>query len=291
MNALQASLIGSVFALLLSACAGTHQGEMHTQRSGAAVERMYVINCGENHAKDVSPWTTPADKGKSVVFSNNCYLIRHAKGWMLWDTGISDRVAALPNGLTNPRGTLTQYMRKPLAESLHEIGVAPADIQHFAMSHSHGDHAGNANLFATSTIYMQNAEYDAMFGADPQKYGFTAAHFEKLRNAKIINLNGDHDIFGDGSVVIKSTPGHTPGHQALFVRLPKTGPVLLSGDCVHLRANWEAKRVPSFNYNIEQSVRSMNEMESFIRATGAKLWINHDPEQSATIPKSPAFVQ
>jgi glyoxylase-like metal-dependent hydrolase (beta-lactamase superfamily II) len=138
---------------------------------------------------------------------------------------------------------------------------------------------------------MQSAEYDVAFGPEPQKYNFTAADFEKLHDAKIIKLNGDHDVFGDGSVVIKSTPGHTPGHQSLFVRLPETGPVLLSGDCVHLRSNWEAKRVPSINYNVEQSLHSMNEMDAFLKATGAKLWINHDAEQSATIPKAPAFFE
>jgi len=273
-------------ALALSACTSTMLA-----RSPASAERMYVIDCGESHAKDVSPWTTPADSGKPYVFSNNCYLVKHAKGWMLWDSGYPDRFASLPNGQSNPRGTLIGYLKKPLAQSLTEIGVAPADIGHFAMSHSHGDHSGNANMFAGSTIYMQAAEYDAVFGPEPQRYNFISAYFDKLRDAKIVKLNGDHDVFGDGSVVIKSTPGHTPGHQALFVRLPKTGPVLLSGDFVHFKANWDAKRVPSINYNSEQTIRSMDEMDALIKATGAKLWINHDREQSVTIPRSPAFVE
>jgi glyoxylase-like metal-dependent hydrolase (beta-lactamase superfamily II) len=279
-------------AFIFTACTATIENNVRVRQQGSSgVERMYVINCGENHAKDLSPWTTPADSGKPNVFSNNCYLLKHTTGWMLWDSGNADLIAALPNGLANPRGTLIAYMKKPLVESLKEIGVAPADIGRFAMSHSHGDHSGNANLFAASTIYMQSAEYDAVFGPEPQKYNFIAANFEKLRGAKIVKLNGDYDVFGDGSVIIKATPGHTPGHQSLFVRLPKTGPVLLSGDFVHLRANWEAKRVPSINYNAEQSMRSMNEMDAFMKATGAKLWINHDLEQSATIPKSPAFVE
>ena len=278
--------LAPVAGLVLVMCGCTGLGAGHER----SVERMYVINCGETHAKDVSPWTTPADSGKPYVFSNNCYLIRHAKGWMLWDSGFPDRFASLPNGQANPRGTTIGYLKKPLVESLKEIGIAPADIGHFAMSHSHGDHSGNAGLFATATLYMQTAEYDVVFGPEPQRFNFISAYFEKLRDAKTVKLKGDHDVFGDGSVVIKSTPGHTQGHQALFVRLPKTGPVLLSGDFVHFRSNWEAKRSPSINYNAEQTIRSMNEMDAFMKATGARLWINHDNEQSVTIPKSPAFV-
>jgi N-acyl homoserine lactone hydrolase len=276
------ALLG-VSLLLAAACA--------TVQEPAAVDRMYVINCGENHAKDLSAWTPGAHVGEPHVFSNQCYLIRHANQWMLWDSGNPDRIAGMPNGLPNPRGTITAFMRKPLAESLKELGVAPADIQHFAMSHSHGDHSGNANLFSTATLYMQVPEYDAVFGPEPQKYNFIAANFEKLRGAKVVKLNGDYDVFGDGAVVIKSTPGHTPGHQSLFVRLPKTGPVILSGDLTHLVENWNLKRSPSFNYDVPQSVRSMEEIDAFMKRTGAKLWINHDRAQSASIPKAPAYVQ
>jgi glyoxylase-like metal-dependent hydrolase (beta-lactamase superfamily II) len=292
MNMQRVAVIAAGLPLAFSACSALAPDSSQKQRQAASTaDRLYVINCGENHAKDLSAWTTTADQGKPYVFSNNCYLIKHRAEWVLWDSGNADRIAAMPGGLPNPRGTSIAFMKKPLIDSLREIGVAPADIRHFAMSHSHGDHSGNANLFAASTIYMQGAEYDAVFGPEPQKYNFSLANFEKLRSAKIIRLNGDYDVFGDGSVVIKATPGHTPGHQSLFVRLPKTGPVLLSGDAVHLKANWEAKRVPSINYNAEQSVRSMNEMDAFIRATGAKLLINHDPEQSATVPKAPAFIE
>lgn len=271
--------------LLIAGCATTAQDQQ------ASVERMYVIGCGENHAKDVSRWTPGVNVGQPAVFSNHCYLVKHAKGLMLWDAGNPDRLAALPNGLTNPAGTITAFMRKPLAESLKEIGVAPADIRHFAMSHSHGDHSGNASLFAASTLYMQEREYDAVFGAEPQKYGFISANFEKLRGAKVVKLNGDHDVFGDGSVMIKAAPGHTPGHQVLVVRLPQTGPVILSGDMVHLAYSWEKRVVPSFNFDVAQSERTIDAMKDYAAKTGARLWINHDREQSAAIPKSPAFVQ
>jgi N-acyl homoserine lactone hydrolase len=281
-------LLSAVLGVLLALSACTHSMPAQQQ---AAVERLYVINCGETHTRDISPWTTPEDKGKPYVFSNNCYLIKHAKGWMLWDSGFPDSFASLPNGQSNPRGTSTGYMKKPLADSLKEIGVTPADVKYFAMSHSHGDHAGNAGMFASSTIFMQAAEYDVVFGPDARKFNFIPEYFEKLRTANVVKLDGEHDVFGDGSVVIKSTPGHTQGHQSLFVRLPRSAPVVLGGDLVHFQSNWDAKRVPSINYSKDLTLKSMTEMDAFLKQSGATLWINHDFDQSATIPKSPAFIE
>ena len=271
--------------LLLAACAAP------TQQTTSGVERMYVINCGENHTNDVSRWTPGVNVGKPHVFSNHCYLIKHAQGLMLWDSGNADRLAAMPKGLTNPAGTITAFMKKPLAESLKEIGVAPADIKHFAMSHGHGDHSGNANLFTSSTLYIQRAEYAAVFGSEPQKFGFIPANFEKIRSNPAMILNGDYDVFGDGSVVIKPAPGHTPGHQVLLVRLPKTGPVLLSGDMVHLQYSWNYRVVPSFNFDVQQSMQTIDSMKAFAAQSGAQLWVNHDLEQHAKIPKAPQSVQ
>lgn len=257
--------------LLLAGCAGT------ADRS-ASVERMYVIECGENHVKDVSRWTPGVNVGQPHVFGNHCYLVRHAGGWMLWDSGNPDRLAALPNGQANPAGTITAFMRKTLVQSLKEIGLAPGDIRHFAMSHSHGDHMGNADLFAAARLYVQTAEYDTPL-------------FEKLRGANVVKLNGEHDVFGDGSAVIKPAPGHTPGHQVLVVRLPKSGPVMLSGDMVHLQYSWENRVAPSFNFDVAQSVRTIDAMKEYNARTGTRLWINHDKEQHARIPKAPAYVQ
>ena len=136
-------------------------------------------------------------------------------------TPATQSLAALPMG-ARASGIITAFMRKPLSESLREIGVAPADIQHFAMSHSHGDHSGNANLFGASTLYMQVAEYDAVFGPEPQKYNFIAANFEKLRGAKAVKLSGDHDVFATARS--HQRRGATPGPRD-GVRMPKTGPV------------------------------------------------------------------
>ena len=273
----------AVFVLLAGCATPTEQT--------SGVDRMYVINCGENHVKDVSRWTPGVNVGKPHVFSNHCYLVKHAKGWMLWDTGNADRLAAMPNGLAVAGGTITAYMKKPLVDSLKEIGVTPADIKHFAMSHGHGDHSGNANLFTAATLYVQRAEYAAMFGEDPSKFGFIPSNFDKLRANTAMIIDGDYDVFGDGTVTIKAAPGHTPGHQVLVVRLPKTGPVMLSGDMVHLQYSWNNRIAPSFNFNLPQSLATIDAMKAYAEQTRTQLWINHDLEQNAKIPKAPQFVQ
>ena len=256
-----------------------------------SVQRMYVFNCGEITIKDISHWSPGVNPGKQFEFSNHCYLIRHAKGWMLWDSGYSDAVAARPEGVVAPSGLNVGRMPRTLASQLAEIGLTPSHITHLAFSHTHGDHVGNGNLFSKATLYIQETEYDAAFGPDFAKFSFNVTTYEKLRDNRVIKLRGDHDVFGDGSVMIISTPGHTPGHQSLLVRLPRRGPVILSGDLVHFQDNWDHRRVPAFNYNREQSLASMQKVAELLASQKAKLWINHDRAQSARIPKSPQYIE
>jgi N-acyl homoserine lactone hydrolase len=262
-----------------------------TAATSGGVERMYVFNCGEATVKDISRWSPGVNPGQSFEFSDHCYLIRHAKGWMLWDSGYSDAVAAKPEGVVGAGGLIVGRMPRTLTSQLAEIGLTPGHITHLAFSHTHGDHVGNANLFTKATLYIQETEYDAAFGPDFAKFGFNLTSYEKLRDSRIIKLRGDHDVFGDGSVMILSTPGHTPGHQSLLVRLPRRGPVILSGDLVHFQDNWDHRRVPAFNYNREQSVASMEKVAELMKSQKAELWINHDKAQSARIPKSPQYIE
>ena len=280
------ALIAGLVLAVIAACA-TMPG---AQSSG--VQRMYVFNCGDSTVDDVSRWTPGANVGKPGSFSANCYLIRHANGLMLWDAGINDNVAAMPKGFQRSKIAPRYVLRKPLRIQLEELGIEPKQITHVAFSHTHGDHVGNANLFAAATLYIQQAEYDVAFGADAAtKWNFEVTSYDRLRSSKTVKLNGDHDVFGDGSVVLIATPGHTPGHQSLLVRLPKRGPVILSGDMVHLQENWVLRRVPSFNFDREQSLKSMEKVAALMAKTGAELWINHDKAQSDTIPKAPAYIE
>jgi N-acyl homoserine lactone hydrolase len=260
--------------------------------TGAAVDRMYVLECGQSKTNDVSAnWSPGVNVGMAWEFSDNCYLIQHGNSLFLWDSGMSDAIAAKPEGISGAGGLLTMWVRKTLASQLQAAGVAPADITDIAFSHFHGDHVGNANLFTSATLYIQEPEYDAAFGPNAAKFGFMLPLYEKLKSNPTVKLNGDHDVFGDGSVVILSTPGHTPGHQCLLVRLPQRGAVVLSGDMVHFQDNWTHRRVPARNFNQEQSVQSMERIAALLSAEHAELWINHDKAQSATIPKAPEAVR
>jgi len=279
------SRFGAGFAAAALLAFAAHAGEP------GGVQRMYVFNCGESRTNDVSMWSPGVDVGKSRDFSDNCYLIRHGKDLMLWDTGMSDAIADKPEGVTAAGGLLTLWVRRTLASQLRELGVAPTDITHTALSHFHADHCGNANLFTAATLYIQNVEYQAAFGPEPSKFGLAPANYEKLRANPVVKLSGDHDVFGDGSVVILSTPGHTPGHQSLLVRLPKRGAVVLSGDMVHFQENWTNRRIPARNFDREQSARTMERIAHFLAENHAQLWINHDKAQSDALPHAPGYVE
>jgi glyoxylase-like metal-dependent hydrolase (beta-lactamase superfamily II) len=283
-----------VFALrlaLTSIAAAMLAGPAPADEARGTVERMYVLNCGESRTTDLSMWSPGFNVGKAWDFTDNCYLIKHKNGWMLWDTGMSDAIANMPDGLKAAGGLLTLRVTKTLASQLSELGVAPTDISRLAISHFHGDHCGNANMFTAATLYIQQPEYEAAFGPEPAKFNFSPNLYDKLRANPVVKLNGDHDVFGDGSVVILSTPGHTPGHQSLLVRLPKTGAVVLSGDMVHFEENWVNRRVPARNYNREQSLQSMDRVAAVLSEKNAELWINHDKAQSDRIPRAPEFVE
>jgi len=271
------------FLLALAGCSST-------QPAASTGVRLYVLYCGEARIPDISPWSPGVNVGQPAVFSDNCYLIHHGNDWMLWDSGYPDAIADLPDGVAGPRN-MRAYRRRTLVSQMNEIGVTPSQVTYVAFSHTHGDHVGNANLFTAATWYVQQAEYDAAFGPEPAKYGFNPATYEKLRDSKVVKLNGDADVFGDGSVRILSTPGHTPGHQSLLVHLGKTGAIVLSGDIAHFEDNFIHRRVPGFNFDADQSRQSMDRIDAIVKSEHGQLWINHDSKQSATILHAPQYYE
>lgn len=274
--------------VLVASCANT---PAHKQASKqASVERIYVIHCGEGTAADQSRWSPGVNVGKPITLSNSCYLIKHAKGYLLWETGFADSIATMPDGFPSPVLHWRWRAPKNLTAQLAEIGVAPRDIAHLGFSHAHADHIGNGSLFPTSTLYIQKAEYEFYLGPKG-KPPAPPANYDKLRANPTVQLEGDHDVFGDGSVMILATPGHTPGHQSLLVRLPKTGPVVLSGDAAHFRDNFDNRRSPVQNFSKEDTLESMNRLARIVAENNAQLWINHDAAQTAKLAKAPASIE
>jgi len=267
---------------VLAALAAFSPALLPATGQAAGLERLTILDCGRNVVKDQSRWSPGHNVGKPKEFSNNCYLIKHEKGLLLWETGVPDALAQRPNGLSVAKGLITLYRAKTLASQLEALGAPPAKIAYVAVSHTHGDHVGNLKAFKTSKILMQKAEYEA--GAKA-----VAPPFDKAQN--IVRIEGDHDVFGDGSVVILSTPGHTVGHQSLLVRLPKTGALVLSGDAVHFKWNWDNKGVPAGNFSKEQTAASMERIRAVMAKYNATLWIGHDATQTATLKRAPAYYE
>jgi N-acyl homoserine lactone hydrolase len=236
------------------------------QGAKPGIERMFVLYCGDialNNAADFTPGAS--GPGNLTV---TCYLIKHARGWVLYDTGLGDHIIDMPNGQKSQAGVWT--IKKTLASQLAELGLKPSDINYVALSHSHGDHVGNLKLFPDATLVVQKPEFEwkPPVGVSPFKPGM-----------KAITPEGDHDLFGDGSLVLIATYGHSPGHQNLLVRLPNTGAVLLTGDSVHTKANWDGGRVPQRNFNVPQSLESLERMRAVLKEAKAQLWIGHETSE------------
>ena len=249
--------------------------------------RLYIFDCGTIHTKTVDAYSLKTEEVGSTEMAIPCILVVHPKGTLMWDNGdIPDR-AFPPDGGPATAGVVTQA--KPLLPQLAAIGYTPADITYLAMSHYHGDHVANANAFAGSTWLVRKVERDRMFSAEPIPRN-DPSNYNLLKTSKTVIIDQDeYDVFGDGTVIIKFTPGHTAGHQVLFLKLAKAGPVVLSGDLYHYPEERTLNRLPAAEFNKDQTAASRADLEVFLKKTGAQLWIQHDFVGNSKLKKSPEF--
>ena len=229
-------------------------------------------------------------RGQRKQFSDAFYVISHPKGNLMWDAGLPEGLIAMGEPYTSPDGNFTVSRSDSVDHQLKSIGMSKSDIDYIALSHTHFDHSGHANAFKDATWLVQQTEYDFITSEESQQNNTDNYNaIKELTDAK--KLNGDFDVFGDGTVVIKSMPGHTPGHQVLFLELKEHGPVLLSGDLYHMYENREHKRVPVFNFDVEQTLASMEAFEAFAEEKKAKVYLQHQKEDFNRMPKAPKYLK
>jgi glyoxylase-like metal-dependent hydrolase (beta-lactamase superfamily II) len=276
-------------ALLLAACASAPEADAPPAAAAAAAPEvlLYTMDCGRLRVSDANMFADDgAYAGVQRDLVDPCYLIRHPSGDLIWDVGLPQQLADMPEGVTN--GPFHLRVPVKLTDQLAQLGMTPADIEFLSVSHSHFDHIGNGGLFAGSTWIVDPDERAHAFRdaarADTQVFPLYAA----LENAPTRLIEGEepHDVFGDGSVQIIPTPGHTPGHTILLVQLKAAGPILLTGDMYHLAESREHRRVPRFNVDREQTLASMDRIEA-LAATGVRVVRQHVPEDFAAMPAFP----
>ena len=251
--------------------------------------RLYVLDCGKITPANLDAYGLKPSEVVNMNMITPCFLIVHPRGTLMWDTGeISD--GAFKDGVS-PQKLNNYTVNRPLLPQLAAIGYTPANITHMALSHYHGDHVANASLFAGSTWIVQKGDRDPILAPRPAGSRVPdPKFFTGLADSKTVLLNAeDHDVFGDGTVVIKSSPGHTPGHQSLFLKLANTGNVLLSGDLYHYPEEITYKKVPNFDTDREQTAKSREKIEDFVKQNHAQLWIQHDYISGTKRKIAPAF--
>lgn len=280
--------LNKLAVLALTVCALPAFAQTHKAEPPKTV-RLYVFNCGSLDIPDTTPYQLKKEELVTHFMSVPVFLVAHPKGTLIWDTGAVPDTAFKPGA---DKATLRYATtNKPLAAQLAEAGYAPSDITYLSLSHFHWDHVGNANLFAGSTWLVRQKERDMMF-TEPFSPRTEPANYSQLKNAKTtIIKDKDYDVFGDGTVVIKSAPGHSPDHQVLFLKLAKTGPVVISGDLYHYPEERKRNLVPTSEFDRDQSAASRADIEAFLKKTGAQLWIQHDFTANAKLKKAPAYYE
>ena len=274
-----------------------HRAPLRNISSAQPAIRLYVLDCGTLENMDTKRFGLQKEEVAINSMSVPCFLIVHPKGTLMWETG------TVPDSSWQYNGAPFTYklsflnvqrdikLIKPVKTQLAEIGYAPADITYLALSHYHYDHTANANEFINATWLVRQNERDSMFASQPPVVTRPST-YSLLKNikTKIISVD-EYDMFGDGTVIIKSAPGHTPGHQVLFLKLVKTGNILLSGDLYHYPEERKLDRVPNFDFNQDQTRASRAVIETFLKNNNAELWIQHDFGANARLKKSPQYYE
>jgi glyoxylase-like metal-dependent hydrolase (beta-lactamase superfamily II) len=243
--------------------------------------QMWRIDCGSIEVSDLDVFSDSyLYVGQKKTLADSCYLIRHGENYLLWDAGLPGELAGKAPQVS---GVFTSSLRARLIDQLARIGVKPDQVNFVGISHNHFDHIGQAADFPKATLLIGAEDFEASKKTDA---AVRLGPWIK-GGSKVQQTNGDLDVFGDGSVVILDMPGHTGGHQALLVRLPKTGPVLLTGDLFHFAENMRHRGVPGFNADRADTLASFDRFQAIAKNQKARIIIQHEPEDVSKLPAFP----
>jgi glyoxylase-like metal-dependent hydrolase (beta-lactamase superfamily II) len=283
-------------AIALMTIAGGGRTDSSAQPARPSL-RLYVFDCGTLKA-DPARFRLKAEEVATTDLSVPCFLIVHPRGRLMWDPGAvpdadwAPTAGPVTHRLALPDGSARDLtLRKQLAEQLRGVGHTAKDIEYLAFSHYHYDHTANANAFAGSTWLVRQVERDAMFAAKPPPVAQPTYYAALKTSRTVIVKDNGYDVFGDGSVVMKLAAGHTPGHQVLYLKLPRTGGVVLSGDLYHFPEARALKRLTIFDFDQARTAASREAIEGFLARTGAQLWIQHDAIGNSRLKKAPDYYE
>jgi len=275
-----------VLGLIAMAVVGSALAQHHLAQRPKTL-RLYVFDCGVIKGLDPGLFNLKKEELAETELAVPCYLVVDPKGTLMWDVGAIPDTAFKDDHtpVTQSYFTATRTLKSQLAE----IGYAPTDITYLGLSHYHGDHVANSNEFASSTWLVRQVERDAMFADKPPALS-DPHNYNLLIDSKTVILTTDeYDVFGDGKVTIKFAPGHTPGHQVLILKLAKTGNVMLAGDLYHYPEERRLNRIPTFEFNKDESLASRAMIEEYVQSTNTQLWIEHDYVGNSKLKKSPQY--
>lgn len=264
------------WATVVAAIALAAVGMIPVTAQPRSTVKVVRLDCGRIDIADMDAFADNGSyKGIAKELVVSCYLIRHPGGDLLWDAGIGDQFAGR-HGVTLLPGFVA-HVPVTLASQLRRLGTGLDRIGYLAFSHEHIDHIGNANALRRA-VWLLNPREHAWTIAQGGKDGHAPPLLAQAERTKIVQITGDYDVFGDGSVRIIQVPGHTPGHQVLFVRPTGKQPLILAGDLWHSRASFDHDRVPRINTSREDTLASMVKVRRLAAKEGARILISHAPE-------------
>jgi N-acyl homoserine lactone hydrolase len=269
------ALMGLTFALSSGAALAQTKADLGIIRLDCgAIRFQNAAGLSDTHGYD----------GKKLEIPVSCYLIRHGSDYLLWDAGLGLAYLGTP---LNDKDPVSSTVTRSLIDQVKALGIDPKRITKVAVSHYHLDHAGQAASFPDATLLIGAADWTAMASGTVPALADANGLAPWLKQGKKVQpVERDLDVFGDGSVVMFDTQGHTHGHHSLLVRLPKMGPVLLTGDLYHTRRNFDLGDVPDFNASRANTLASMDRFKATARSLRATVIIGHE---AADIAKLPAF--